>query len=561
MRLRVYLPENTFDWESTVAVFRVGRAESCAMRVDGASAKFASWEHAEFKQGDDGAYVTDLGSSNGTYVDGVRVADATRLRVGAVIQIGRAGPRLEVLELSGAARPIVTPPPPPRVSKGGSGRIAVAAPSATASGRVVPVPTPAPAVVEFAEGRSACPHCSVAFVVPETQRARPVACPSCGSTFVCWPRSAAVPVPLCVPVEPRPTKSTASSLSPTAAHGSRFNSGPRVLVACLMVAMVAAAAFFVARDVVPPHKEKNVAQEQPAGTNDTPKPDDFGKQDAKGIPSGEQPKNIEPQPSEQKPTVTPPSPADPWAQAKQAGLTAYRLIALEDPQTETTWPLAGAVIVGPWALLTTGDVGVEVARYLERGFGIRAMRDSDDIGVAVDRVRIHFGYQQAEPDRQLYFNLAIIFTCEQLPNAASPASSAELGAIERGQPLGCAAIDHAGDSIDRFQQLQPQLYLGKVFLVTSLAPDDPAAPRLLHLRGTFSEKSWGSPIFNDHGRLVALYCEAAPADDRTPADRSLHYAKPIDPGLIEVGLSHAESTYWVAPVIPPTEPPKEAPSR
>jgi hypothetical protein len=110
MRLRIILPEGTSEWESHLAVFRVGRADTCALRFEGELAKYASWEHAEFSVDRRGVnYVSDLGSSNGTYVNGERISERTPLAVGTVVHIGSKGPRLDVLELSpcGAGDPPV----------------------------------------------------------------------------------------------------------------------------------------------------------------------------------------------------------------------------------------------------------------------------------------------------------------------------------------------------------------------------------------------------------------------------------------------------------------------
>jgi hypothetical protein len=94
-----------------------------------------------------------------------------------------------------------------------------------------------------------------------------------------------------------------------------------------------------------------------------------------------------------------------------------------------------------------------------------------------------------------------------------------------------------------------------VFAVTALSSEG-GAPRLLHLRGAFGDKSSGSPIFDNQGRLVAVYCDAA-ADAAAAPDRAIHYAKLIEPKLIELGLSQTESPVWVAPVVPAAETPKE----
>lgn len=450
MRLRVHLPEGTSVWGSNAPLFRVGRGDTCALRFEGSSAKYASWEHAEFRISEDGAaWVTDLGSGNGTYVDGARITNAAPLHCGSAVQIGSKGPRLEVLELA-----------PPAAS-----RMPAPIPVSTVPARFEPpVPRPAPSLQQ------------------------------------------------------------------------------RGVVIGLSVALLVIVGFALVRN-------RNTA------IVERPNPKAEGDND----PPEAAPLNPRPiEPPDNAPD-TPPVPMqlpDKVAGAKALGIDAYRLLVIEDPETQSSWPLFGAVVVGPRALLTSGDVGIEVAKFLERGWRARAVRDSQDAGVRVDRARVHAAFQDADPEHQLYFDMALISTTEELQDAATLASVAELAGIEQGQPLACVAIDHSGEVIDRFQQLQPDRYPGKVFFVTALS-QDAGAPRLLHLRGDFVGKSAGSPIFDDLGHLVALYCEAAQDADEAQSGRAIHYAKLIEPELIERGLTQQDSPIWVAPVIPTQQPAKE----
>ena len=116
MRLRV-TPTSAaaFDWETTAARFRIGRGDGCALRFQGDAGAMVSWEHAEFLLAEGRSYVTDLQSSNGTYVDGVRISAQTLLRIGSRVQLGKTGPRLDVLDLtetlesSVLIRPVASP--------------------------------------------------------------------------------------------------------------------------------------------------------------------------------------------------------------------------------------------------------------------------------------------------------------------------------------------------------------------------------------------------------------------------------------------------------------------
>jgi Inner membrane component of T3SS, cytoplasmic domain len=50
--------------------------------------EFASGRHARFEVRGDGAWVLDLESTNGTFVNGTRVAGAQRLEAGDVLRVG-----------------------------------------------------------------------------------------------------------------------------------------------------------------------------------------------------------------------------------------------------------------------------------------------------------------------------------------------------------------------------------------------------------------------------------------------------------------------------------------
>ena len=57
--------------------------------------QFASARHARIEARRDGVWVQDLGSTNGTYVNGARVEGARRLASGDVLRVGETDLRLE----------------------------------------------------------------------------------------------------------------------------------------------------------------------------------------------------------------------------------------------------------------------------------------------------------------------------------------------------------------------------------------------------------------------------------------------------------------------------------
>ena len=74
---------------------RVGRASDCDVRFDAARDPKVSNHHAEFLLEDGSWFVVDTASTNGTLVEGRRIAKH-RLRQGEEVQFGKDGPLLRV---------------------------------------------------------------------------------------------------------------------------------------------------------------------------------------------------------------------------------------------------------------------------------------------------------------------------------------------------------------------------------------------------------------------------------------------------------------------------------
>ncbi len=64
----------------------IGRNPECALVLDD---EFASGRHARIIRGEDGWYVEDLGSTNGTFLGQYRVGDPVPVETGTSIRIGR----------------------------------------------------------------------------------------------------------------------------------------------------------------------------------------------------------------------------------------------------------------------------------------------------------------------------------------------------------------------------------------------------------------------------------------------------------------------------------------
>ena len=70
----------------------VGRAADATLDIQD---DYASGHHARFYRDDESWIVADLGSTNGTVVNGLRIARPTRVGDGDLVRIGRTGIRVE----------------------------------------------------------------------------------------------------------------------------------------------------------------------------------------------------------------------------------------------------------------------------------------------------------------------------------------------------------------------------------------------------------------------------------------------------------------------------------
>jgi len=86
--------------ESSGATLRFGRDPDSSIVIRGDSARVVSVRHAELRF-ENGAWVlADLGSKNGTYLNGKRASAATSLKQGDVIRLGESGPEYRVATIA-----------------------------------------------------------------------------------------------------------------------------------------------------------------------------------------------------------------------------------------------------------------------------------------------------------------------------------------------------------------------------------------------------------------------------------------------------------------------------
>ena len=127
------------------AVVRLGRDPTASIPITGDDARVVSTRHAELRHTGDAWRLVDLGSRNGTYVNGRRVLGEAPLAPSDEIRLGETGPRFIVVAVRGAPEPTLaehqvfdpaTAPLPPVQSSG------VPAPAATPAAARAPEARP-----------------------------------------------------------------------------------------------------------------------------------------------------------------------------------------------------------------------------------------------------------------------------------------------------------------------------------------------------------------------------------------------------------------------------------
>jgi pSer/pThr/pTyr-binding forkhead associated (FHA) protein len=102
-------PTVSFAFEHAGPRLTIGRDPSCELPLAHPEARGVSRKHATIGLTSKGAFVRDLSSSNGTFVNDRRADQPLQFQVGDTIRLGPQGPafRVVVLELGQAAQPVL----------------------------------------------------------------------------------------------------------------------------------------------------------------------------------------------------------------------------------------------------------------------------------------------------------------------------------------------------------------------------------------------------------------------------------------------------------------------
>jgi pSer/pThr/pTyr-binding forkhead associated (FHA) protein len=86
------IDENT-EFELDSKGISIGRGNPNDVRLD--ADEYASAKHARVEPRRDGVWIEDIGSTNGTFVNGVRLARPRKLAVGDLVRVGATDLRFE----------------------------------------------------------------------------------------------------------------------------------------------------------------------------------------------------------------------------------------------------------------------------------------------------------------------------------------------------------------------------------------------------------------------------------------------------------------------------------
>jgi hypothetical protein len=75
------------------APLTVGRGEQNDIELEGDD--FASARHARFEPRQDGVWIADMGSTNGTYVNGIQLERPRKLAAGDIVRVGQTDLRFD----------------------------------------------------------------------------------------------------------------------------------------------------------------------------------------------------------------------------------------------------------------------------------------------------------------------------------------------------------------------------------------------------------------------------------------------------------------------------------
>lgn len=100
VRIRFVQPSQRSERVFDQTRITIGRSAQSDLKFDGPEANYVSAFHAELSVEAQAVYIADVGSQNGTFVNGTPVAGRMRLDPADLVQFGRLGPTIQVFFVS-----------------------------------------------------------------------------------------------------------------------------------------------------------------------------------------------------------------------------------------------------------------------------------------------------------------------------------------------------------------------------------------------------------------------------------------------------------------------------
>lgn len=114
IKLKVIADGRTLELRDPVV--RLGRDAGASIRFEGDAARVVSTRHAELRHTGETWRLVDLGSRNGTYLNGSRIQGEAPLSPGDEVRLGETGPRIALLSLSEVVESTLVEQPAMRVA-------------------------------------------------------------------------------------------------------------------------------------------------------------------------------------------------------------------------------------------------------------------------------------------------------------------------------------------------------------------------------------------------------------------------------------------------------------
>jgi hypothetical protein len=251
-------------------------------------------------------------------------------------------------------------------------------------------------------------------------------------------------------------------------------------------------------------------------------------------------------------SLQPPKPEKTTTEERIAAQIKDAVFLIKVEKAGRFWPLGTCCAIGKKTLLTSAWVACRISELRkdpQKGFHIWVTNPASDVQMAVQDIYINalIATLEDKPDDFKYYDVALLTVAEELPKIIPLATNEEIDKLNEGLTIYCAGFTHEFEKITEHDSFQPQVMPGKIYLIN--APKDlPSHPILLQIKGKNLNNTFGSPIVNDQGKIVAIYGDAMqPKSNAGKYLPEIHYAAVLNLEFINLGLNRKFEKIWTSP--------------